>query len=99
MNLMLCLESLQGYSVDMINNGGRLVIQSPHYTITDTQKATLTTHKPLLLSILPNGKACPVGAVLDALEAYQEREAITLESGTDPFTAKWLALEQAQRLL
>lgn len=44
--------------------------------------------------------ACPVGTVLDAVEAYQERVAIMQESGdTPPATVEAVALEQARRVL
>lgn len=100
MNLLDCLLSLQGYGVALLNNGGGLVVQSDRLTLTDTHKATMTAHKPLLLAILPTGAAYPVGAVLDAVEAYQERVAIMRESGsTEQATIERAALAQARRSL
>lgn len=100
MTLLDCLLSLQGYGVALLNNGGGLVVQSARLNLNDTQKATLTAHKPLLLAILPTGTACPVGAVLDAVEVYQERAAIMQASGDmPPATVEAVALEQARRVL
>lgn len=100
MTLPDCLESLHGYGVVMQRRGSRLVIQSATVTPSDEQKATLQTHKPLLLTLLPDGAGYPPGAVLDAVEAYQERQAIMLDSGDmTPATVETVALSQAQAVL
>ncbi len=100
MNLLDCLSSLQGYGVALLNNGSGLVFQSARLTMNDTQKAILIANKPLLLAILPTGMVCPVGAVLNAVEAYQERVAIMQASGDQPpATVEAVALEQARRVL
>lgn len=100
MNLYECLQTMQGYGVALTNNGGGLVVQSASFALDDSHKATLAAHKPLLLAILPSGAACPVGAVLDAVEAYIEREAIVLENtGNQTTTAQRVAVEQASRVL
>jgi hypothetical protein len=99
MNLPDCLQSLQGYGVALLNNGGGLIIQSASLTLTDTQKDIMKAHKPVLLAILPTGAAYPVGAVLDAVEAYLEREAIMLEAGEPAATVVGVAAEQARCVL
>ena len=94
-----CLLSLVGYGIHFRNRDGRLVIQSASYRLNHDQMASLTACKPFLLSILPAGECLPVGALLDALEAGLEREAIVLESGECPALAASLAQEQARAIL
>ncbi len=99
MNLLDCLSSLQGYGVALLNKSGNLVIQSVNLTLDDQQKFILKSHKPLLLTILPIGTAYPVGVVLDAVEAYQERFAI-MQAENIPLTSiEPIALQQARQLL
>lgn len=99
MTLLDCLLSMQGYGVALLNKSGRLVIQSVNLTLDDQQKFILKSHKPLLLTILPIGTAYPVGVVLDAVEAYQERLAI-MQAGSIPLTSiEPIALQQARQLL
>lgn len=99
MNLADCLQSLCGYGIGFLNRGGRLVIRSATHTLTDAQKATLTAHKPLLLSILPDGVWQTAGACLNALEAYTERTAIMAESGVAIVDIEPVAVAQARRVL
>lgn len=99
MTLGDCLQSMQGYGVALQHKGEGLVIQSATFQPTDKQKIILKAHKPLLLAIIPQGEALPLGAVMDALEAYQEREAITHESNEPTVTAEQLALDQARGVL
>lgn len=100
MTLLDCLQSLQGYGVALLNNGGGLVIQSDRLILSDGQRATLAANKPLLLAIMPADRACPVGTVLDALEAYEERIAIMHESpDVLSVVAEQVAQAQARRVL
>lgn len=82
MELLDCLEALQGYGVTLQRRGSGLFIQSATTTPTTHQKATISTHKPLLLAILPDGDVVPVGLVMDAVEAYTERTAIMQQDTT-----------------
>lgn len=99
MNLSRCLHSLCGYGVSLVNRDGRLVIRSATYTPDAAQTACLKANKPLLLSLLPEHAEQPPGAILDALEAYNERIAIMAESDVDMFTARDVATAQAQQVL
>lgn len=99
MNLINCLHSLCGYGINIINREGRLVIQSATYTLTTDQAACLKAHKPLLLSILPVGTGQIPGALMDAVEAYTEREAIMSESGVPVTTIDSVATAQARCVL
>lgn len=100
MNLLDCLSSLQGYGVALLNKSGRLVIQSVNLTLDDQQKFILKSHKPLLLTILPiGGTAYPVGVVLDAVEAYEERLAIMQVENIPLTSIEPIALQQARQLL
>lgn len=97
--LTTCLHSLQGYGVHFLKRNGRLVIQSAAYSLNDEQTACLKAHKALLLSILPLDVANTTSTLLDALEAYLEREAIMLESSETLALAQSVALQQAQAVL
>jgi hypothetical protein len=99
MTLSDCLQTMQGFGVTLQRNGEGLAIQSNAFKPTDQQKAILKAHKALLLAILPDRAGQPIGALLDALEAYQERVAILAESNIDPLTTERIALDQAQRVL
>lgn len=90
-----CLENMQGQGVVLQRKGDGLSVRST-FAVTDAQAQCLKAHKPLLLAVLPDGKAFPMGAVLDALEAYQERIAIMEESGEESATALGIAQEQAR---
>ncbi|OQX04482.1 MAG: hypothetical protein BWK73_36065 [Thiothrix lacustris] len=99
MTLGDCLQTMQGYGVALQRNGDGLLIQSVTFKPTDQQKAILKAFKPLLLAILPSGAGQPIGAVMDAVEAYQERQAIMDESNVLPTTVERVALAQARRVL
>lgn len=99
MTLSDCLQSMQGFGVTLQRNGDGLAIQSNAFKPNDQQKIILKAHKTLLLAILPDGVGQHVGALLDALEAYQERGAILAESNLDPLTTERIALAQARRVL
>lgn len=99
MSLEDCLEALSGYEVTFTAKGGVLSIKSPTLVLNDQHKAMLSAHKPLLLAILSDGRPYMPRAILNALEAYWEREAITLESGVPHELIATLSLEQAHRIL
>ena len=99
MNLPECLHSLCGYGIGFLSRDGRLVIQSAIYQPNDAQTACLKSHKPLLLSILPDDVGYTPGALLDALEAYAEREAIMSESGVSFTVIEPIATAQARSVL
>jgi hypothetical protein len=99
MKLMTCLYQLQGYGIKFIHRQGRLVIQSTSYELTEAQTTCLKAHKALLLSILPLDTAHTTSTLLDAVEAYLEREAIILESSETLDLAHSIALQQAQAVL
>ncbi len=98
MTLTHCLHSLCGYGVKLLNRNGRLVIRSTT-TPDDTQTACLKAHKPLLLAILPEQTAQSPGALLDALEVYNERVAIMAESGVPMTIIEPVATAQARHML
>lgn len=99
MSLEDCLNALSWYEVTLTAKGGVLSIQSPTLVLKDQHKATLSAHKPLLLAILSEGRPHTPKALLNALEAYWEREAITLESGVAHELIATLSLEQAHKVL
>ena len=94
--LTTCLHSLQGYGVHFLNRNGRLVIQSTAYQLNEEQTTYLKAHKALLLSILPLEVTHTTSTLLDAVEAYLEREAIMLEASETLALAQSIALQQAQ---
>lgn len=100
MNLLDCLESLQGYGVTLRRRGAGLVIQSDTFTPSWEQKAILKAYKELLLTMLDDGAGQTPGQMVEAVGIYLERQAIMQERGDVlPVTADIAALQQARRVL
>lgn len=100
MSLMDCLDAMQGLGVALARRGEGLVIRSSTFRLDDAVKQELSAHKGLLVDLLPvEDKPYAVGLVLDAAEAYFEREAVILESGALLDDAQAVALVQARAIM